>query len=77
MNFIVLFYTILFHIDVIHCCIFITFTIAFVMEGLLRGLAGYVVMPRMRRKGGYVCIITTAVLYMITVELENGVSRIR
>ena len=65
------FMTILYSMGIMHCCIYVTYSILFILEGPVRMAIGAVLMPRMRRKGIYISMVLSAVLFIITVLIND------
>jgi len=68
----VLFFTIILNMDMVHCCLYVTYAISFVLEGPGRMLFGTVFMPRTRRKAMYFAICISSLLFMLTVLLSDN-----
>ena len=68
----ILFYTIIFKVGIMHCCLYVTFSIFFLMDGVVRLGFGAFFLPRARRKGIYFAICASSALFLITVILYDN-----
>ena len=59
-------FTIVLQVGIIHCCIYVTYTMFFILESPVRMLVSSFLMPRIRRKGIYGCLVLSAVLFIAT-----------
>ena len=62
-------YLMIFRVGYIHCCIYVSYLIFFIMEGIIRFGVGGALMTKIRRKGVYFCISGGAILFLLTGEV--------
>ena len=65
-------FTLTLKVGMIHCCIHIVYAIFFVLEGPVRLFVGSLLVPRMRRKGIYACLVLSAILFIATAILFDN-----
>ena len=68
----VMFYTIVLQIGMIHCCVYVTLTIFFILEGPFRIWFTAFFLPRIRRKGIYCTLSVSAILFLITTIMYDN-----
>lgn len=67
-----LFYTIVLQVGMIHCCVYVTYTFFFILEGPFRiGFISFF-LPRMRRKGIYITLCISASLFLLTTIMYDN-----